>query len=422
MGKNNFEGTALVNFTIVDNRKELDKAEPVFPEGKDKDSEYTKSEAQEIGLQDDKGEKIGNEIIEHTDATCTEKEYTKKECTRCHDVVEEYGKYRSENGQHDYVKHWVQQLTCTEDGESDGEFCSICGQKNPASKEEYFEHQGHKVKAWVQTFGKVRNGTTRQGTPIELTNYRSVHECVNCGAVLGIEEWTVATCSKPPKLEIASGANAKIDDISGGIHISGNMANDGGVTFNQIVLDEVTEFVNDGKISSKYTYKKTKSHSFIIEFSKMFLDELEDGTYPVEIVNGHEYWPLMVTVEGHKLVAVSDQEYPIGDEITKAQLDEHLAQAEAEGAVIKELFVVPLAEEDLDGMVFPEAKNEEPDNESENDSGDPERSDDDGKEADNSKAEGGSASSNPNTGSTAPAMCAAVILLGAIVMTHKRKQ
>ncbi|MBR6337946.1 MAG: hypothetical protein IKR76_09505, partial [Ruminococcus sp.] len=385
------------------------------------------------------------QTIEHTDATCTEKEYTKKECTRCKDVVEEYGKYRSENGQHNYVKHWVTQLTCTEDGESDGEVCSICGQKNPDSKEEYIQHQGHKVKAWVQTFGVVRDGTTKQGTPIQLTNYRSVHECENCGATLGIEEWTVATCTKPPKLEIAAGANAEIDDISGGIHIKGNMANDGGVTFNQNVLKEVKEFVNDGKISSKYTYKKTKSNSFIIEFSEMFLADLDDGTYPVEIVNGNEYWPLMVTVENHKLVALADQEYPTGDEITKAQLDEHLAKAEAEGAVIKNLFVVPLTEEELDGITFPEPekeedpKDEEPREDEPTDEPEDSEGSDNGEKADDkasddkadSKADNtasdstaattGAATSNPKTGSTAPIMYTALLLGAAAVITKKRR-
>ena len=107
------------------------------------------------------------------------------------------------------------------------------------------------------------------------------------------------------------------------------------------------DVVDSEAAKSKYQYKKIKSNSFIIEFADSFLEELEDGVYPVEVINGSEFWPLMVTVKDHKLTELADQEYPKETQLTNEEFAKLLEDVKAEDAEVRTLFVTPLTEEDL---------------------------------------------------------------------------
>ena len=290
-------------------------------------------------------EALGHDFVKDDEkkADCETEGFIHYTCSRCNEEKTEIIEKKSANGQHKWVKKVGQAPTCLTDGTYDGEVCEICG----ATRElqgDYgkLEALGHLVQAETTSYGRVRNKVSLSGTPMDITSYFTIYSCKRCSERLGVEYWTVATAAASVigggSYEIVSGKNAEITDMKNGIHIDGNMANDGGVHFNGTVLDALDKVTEQGK--SKYQYKKIKANSFIIEFTDEFLAGVEDGAYPVEIINGSEYWPLLVTVKDHKLVGLSDMEIPDAPEMTDAEFDTFLAEQKTKGVEVKELYLM----------------------------------------------------------------------------------
>lgn len=75
-------------------------------------------------------------------------------------------------------------------------------------------------------------------------------------------------------------------------------------TYHEVVQKALGEVLDGAE--QKYTYKKTKANSFIIEFTDEFLEEQEDGEYELIVMNGEEYWPMIVVVKDHKFVEIKN--------------------------------------------------------------------------------------------------------------------
>ncbi|MBR4622679.1 MAG: hypothetical protein IKO44_04770 [Ruminococcus sp.] len=289
------------------------------------------------------------EVVEEEKADCEKEGYKLKKCKRegCDHEEKEIIEKLSKNGKHSWTKNIKVEPTCEGIGSYEGQICTVCG-KTETAQGDYgiIDALGHNVITTKKNLG-TKPGVTKNGTPVDITLYEVIYSCTRCRAHLGTEAWTVATAAKPPRYEIIPGRKAEITDLGNGIHVDGNMAQDGGVYFRDQVMKGFDDVVDSESAKSKYQYKKIKANSFIIEFSESFLAELEDGVYPVEVINGNEFWPLMVTVKDHKLTELADQEYPKETTLTNEEFAELLENAEAEGAEVKSLFVTPLSEEDL---------------------------------------------------------------------------
>ena len=291
-------------------------------------------------------EALGHDFVKDDEkkADCETEGFIHYTCSRCKEEKTETIEKKSPNGQHKWVKKVGQAPTCLTEGTYDGEVCEICGaQRELQGDYGKLEALGHKVHAETAQHGRVKNKVSLSGVPMDITTYLTIYSCTRCGERLGSEYWTVATASagaatNGAKYEIVSGRNAEITDMQNGIHVNGNMADDGGVQFNGTVLDALNEVIEGGK--SKYQYKKVKANSFIIEFTDEFLAETADGTYPVEIFNGSEYWPMLVTVKDHKLVSLADREIPDATEMTEAEFDAFLAEQKAAGVPVREYYVL----------------------------------------------------------------------------------
>ncbi len=291
------------------------------------------------------------EVIDKKKATCPEDGFTKSKCKRCNEEKTEEFPRLSPNGKH----HWVaapgnNPPTCLKDGKYDGEVCTYCG-NTQAGDIGYGTAPalGHDTYATITTHGAARAKTSESGFPMDIQCYHASYNCRRCKAHLGDEYWTVGTSSHPPKYEIVPGKNAKITDLKNGVHIDGNMANDGGVYFNGKVMDGLKEQVEFNK--SKYQYKKVPSKSFVIEFTDEFLAETPDGEYELIVINGNEFWPMLVTVKDHLLVALRDVDTSGTPELTDAEFDAFLAQAETDGATLRSLYALrqPHVEAENDG-------------------------------------------------------------------------
>lgn len=291
-------------------------------------------------------EALGHDFVKDDEkkADCTTEGYIHYTCSRCKEEKTETIEKMSKTGQHKWVKKIGLAPTCLKDGTYDGEICEVCkAERKQEGDYGKLEALGHKVHAETAQHGRVRKKVALSGVPMDITTYLTIYSCTRCGERLGAEYWTVATASagaatNGAKYEIVSGKNAEITDMQNGIHINGNMADDGGVQFNGTVLDALNEVIEGGK--SKYQYKKIKANSFIIEFTDEFLAGIEDGAYPVEIFNGSEYWPMLVTVKDHKLVGLADMEIPDAPEMTETEFDAFLAEQKAGGVPVKEYYVL----------------------------------------------------------------------------------
>ena len=289
------------------------------------------------------------EVVEEVKADCETEGYKLKKCKRegCDHEEKEIIEKLSKTGHHTWTKNIKTEPTCETDGSYEGQICTVCG-KTETAMGDYgiIDALGHNVITTKKNLG-TKPGVTRGGTPVDITLYEVIYSCTRCRAHLGTEAWTVVTASQPPRYEIIPGRKAEITEMGNGIHIGGNMAQDGGVYFRDQVMKGFDDVVDSEAAKSKYQYKKIKANSFIIEFADSFLEELEDGVYPVEVINGSEFWPLMVTVKDHKLTELADQEYPKETQLTNEEFAKLLEEVKAEDAEVKTLFVTPLTEEDL---------------------------------------------------------------------------
>ena len=276
--------------------------------------------------------------VEKTDADCEHEGYIKRKCSRCNLEETETLEKKSKSGKHQWVPN-VSVPDCLLPGEAKGETCSVCG-ATQAGKTGYetFPALGHKVIKETRTVGRTREYVSDNGVT-ECTCYEVYYICERCGHALGHEYYTVGRNPNISRYQIEPGKNVRIDDVSGGIHIDGNMANDGGVYFN----DEVKKGLNDllDWAGGKYVWKKTPANSYIIEFTDEFLAELEDGEYKLEITNGNEYWPMIVVVKDHKLVEIKNlpEEEFTGVEFTPEQFEAWKRDVTADGTVLREYFM-----------------------------------------------------------------------------------
>lgn len=278
------------------------------------------------------------QVVEKKDADCEHEGFIKRKCSRCDKEETEVLEKKSKSGKHQWVPN-VSVPDCLLPGEAKGETCSVCGATQAGKTGfETFPALGHKVKKETRTVGRTREYVSDNGVTT-CTCYEVYYICERCGHALGHEYYTVGTNPKISRYQIEPGKNVRIDDVSGGIHIDGNMANDGGVYFN----DEVKKGLNDQLdwAGKKYVWKKTPANSYIIEFTDEFLAELEDGEYKLEITNGNEYWPMIVVVKDHKLVEIKNlpEEEFTGLEFTPEQFDAWKRDVTADGTVLREYYM-----------------------------------------------------------------------------------
>ncbi len=275
------------------------------------------------------------QVVEKKDADCEHEGYIKRKCSRCNLEETETLEKKSKSGKHQWVPN-VSIPDCLLPGEAKGETCSVCGATQAGNTGfETFPALGHKVIKETRTVGRTREYVSDNGVT-ECTCCEVYYICERCGHALGHEYYTVGSNPKISKYQIEPGKNVRIDDLSGGIHIDGNMANDGGVYFD----GEVKKGLNDllDWAGEKYTWKKTPANSFIIEFTPEFLAELADGEYPVEITNGNEYWPMIVVVKDHKFVDIKNmpEDETVHFEFTPEQFDAWKRDVTADGTPLKE--------------------------------------------------------------------------------------
>ena len=275
------------------------------------------------------------QIVEKVDATCLTEGYIKRKCSRCDLETEEILKTLGGDGKHHFVPVYSQQPTCTQEGRVSGEKCENCPAEQ-AGETGYgtIPALGHLVTTTTVYHGKTRHTVGKDGRPIEIDVCTTVFSCTRCNKRLGGETFTIAKSigKLGGQYLIEPGKNYKITDMENGIHINGNMSSDGGVYFNGVVQEALEEVIDTAK--SKYTYKKTEANSFIIEFTDEFLNGTEDGEYEVIVINGSEYWPMVVTVKDHRFKDVRGMETPDMPELTEEEYDALISQLEAEGEII----------------------------------------------------------------------------------------
>ena len=88
--------------------------------------------------------------------------------------------------------------------------------------------------------------------------------------------------------------------------------------------------------AQKDTYKKVPANSFIVEFTDEFMQEQEDGEYPLEIFNGSEYWPMIVVIKDHKFVEIKTMPEEEAPEWTLDEYNAWVEKVKADGQEVKE--------------------------------------------------------------------------------------
>ena len=287
-------------------------------------------------------EPLGHDWVEddRKDATCENEGYVHFTCSRCKEEKTEILPCRTEDRKHHWTLNIVNAASCLGMGSYDGDICTVCGAKtHDFHGEGYIDELGHKVTSVTTKIGRVRNKVSASGTPMEITCYRIDYVCGRCKARLGTEYYTVAVATASVighgSFQIEPGKDVNITDMKNGIHVNGNMADDGGVYFNGSVMDGLSEVVEQG--GKKYEYRKVPANSFIIEFSDWFLNSQKDGEYTLEIINGNEYWPMVIVIENHKIVDIKPIEEPELPELSDEQYEAWLKEAEDAGVEVKEL-------------------------------------------------------------------------------------
>lgn len=282
------------------------------------------------------------EVIDQLEATCLTEGYKHIKCSNPGCDIDETTTIPTlgGDGQHHFKPVASQEPTCTTDGQYNGEKCENCPAEQ-AGETGYgtIPALGHKVVSSTASHGKTRTAVSKDGRPIEMQLYVTTFSCKRCGASLGGETFTVATSiGKMGGQYLIESGNVTITDMGNGIHINGNMERDGGVRFNEEVQKGLDEVIKDA--GAKYTYKKVETKSFVIEFTDEFLAEIEDGEYELVVINGSEYWPMMVTVSGHKFKALRDVDVPDMPELTEDEFNALLAELGADGGVVSRFMLV----------------------------------------------------------------------------------
>ncbi|MBR3741146.1 MAG: hypothetical protein IKN04_11955 [Clostridia bacterium] len=280
------------------------------------------------------------EIVEKVDATCETEGFIHRKCTRGDLDETEILKTLSPDGKHHFEPVASLEPTCTKDGQYNGEKCIYC----PATQDgktgyDTIPALGHKVVSSTASHGRTRTAVGKDGRPIEMQVYVTTFSCKRCGASLGGEIFTVATSvGKMGGQYLIESGNVTITDMENGIHVNGNMQRDGGVRFRDEVQKGFDEVIKNA--GTKYTYKKTETKSFVIEFTDEFLAEIEDGEYELVVINGSEYWPMMVTVQDHKFKALRDVDVPDMPELTEEEFNALLSELSADGTEITSRFML----------------------------------------------------------------------------------
>jgi len=107
----------------------------------------------------------------------------------------------------------------------------------------------------------------------------------------------------------------------------------GAVIFRNQVLKGLHEVISGDK--KKYQYAKSEG-SVVITFTDEYLATIEDGKYDLLIINGDEYWPMIVKVKNHKLVGLEDQKIDNSKDLTQEQMKQLLQKYADKGIKVTE--------------------------------------------------------------------------------------
>ena len=166
---------------------------------------------------------------------------------------------------------------------------------------------------------------------VTVTCYEATFACSRCGTDLGGTCFAVIGAAD----DVEPGRDANVTDTRNGLSLDGVFAKDGDLFFDGKVLRSLAD-ANGGA----YDYRKVQTaDGFAIEFSKAFLNKQADGEHQVLIINGDEFWPLMVSFQGHRLdglrLAIQDE----APAMTEAEYEAWRQTAAAKGDGVQELTV-----------------------------------------------------------------------------------
>ena len=263
-------------------------------------------------------EALGHDWVtdEETKADCEHEGHILAHCSRCDATKDENIERKSETGQHTWTKNITTQPGCETDGYYHGEVCSVCGATRNENDVERIEPLGHLPHTELKSIGRTKTQPGQYAVVMEIELYESTTTCTRCHQVLKTNFFKVYTTQRPAKYQIVEGKKAQLTDMSKGIHVKGNMANDGGAFFRETIRNAMKEKA----LQETKQFQKTPANSFIITLNEDFLAELADGAYDFIIINGNEFWPMTITVAGGKITALEDMVAP--DDIPEMTLEE----------------------------------------------------------------------------------------------------
>ena len=270
-----------------------------------------------------------DKLIERVAPTCETAGYEIFECSVCHETIKTILPTLSKNGHHNWVRTVTVEPTCYSLGTAFTR-CSIC---QAEGESEVLPRTNHKLSVTKKKKGE-RLKFNKYGTDMNLTIYEATFTCTFPGCnYKRTEIYNVYTTVRRDKYEIVRGKNAEITELKNGVHIKGQFAKDEAVIFQQTVVQALNAEVDKDRAQ----YEKSEG-SIILTFTDAFLSELEDGDYELLVLNGDEYWPMIVTVKDHKFEELRDVEKEEGPQLTDEEIEAIWEEADAAGNEIKDFF------------------------------------------------------------------------------------
>ena len=163
---------------------------------------------------------------------------------------------------------------------------------------------------------KIKGRFVREG--VAITCYELTITCSRCGEALGTDRFIVTTSAQNGAYGIVPGRDVNLTEAGDGLRLNSEAADEGDLFLNGKVLKSLDEVLVKG---TRYDYARLAGEGCAYGFTDTFLASLTDGEYELLLLNGDEYWPLVVTVQGHRFTAVRAADLPAAPEMTEAEYD-----------------------------------------------------------------------------------------------------
>lgn len=179
--------------------------------------------------------------------------------------------------------------------------CTICG----AATRIQWHEDGDKTceinRVWTPIDG---------GEDSNVLFVRVYSECPTCGYHSVTKAYHYNYTYPEQNYALATLRNAEINKSGNAIHMKGDVEKDDQVFWDDVLLTKPTEIIG-GKMAD---YNKDEG-SIILTFTDDFLATVTDGDHELTICNGDEFTVMIVTVEDHKLIELSDKALTDYDEM-----------------------------------------------------------------------------------------------------------